>query len=72
MTPSQLVMLSAGIYGLALIVMAFRVPSLLARMEAKRTIPPAELAKYRKFLRPACIVGALCCIGAVLLALMNK
>ena len=72
MTLNILTSIFAGLCGVALTVLAIQAPSLLAQMEQKGTVPPEQLAKYKKFFRPGCIVGALCSFGAVLLGLMQK
>jgi hypothetical protein len=64
--------ISAGLCGVFLTVLALRAPSLLAEMERKGTVPQDQLAKFKRFLRPGCIIGALCCLGAVLLGLTQK
>jgi len=72
MALNTLTSIFAGLSGIALAVLALQAPSLLAEMERKGTVPPEQLAKYKRFLRPGCIVGACCCLGAVVLGFMHK
>jgi hypothetical protein len=72
MSLNTLTTIFTGLCGIVLAVLAIQAPSILAEMERKGTVAPEQLAKYKKFFRPGCILGALCSFGAVLLGLVQK
>jgi len=69
---NALASISAGLCGITLTLIAIRAPSLIDDMDRKGRLSPEQAIKYRKFLRPASILGALCGFAGAIMGFFQK
>ena len=72
MTLNALASISAGLCGVTLTLIAIRAPSLIDDMDGQGRLSPEQAIKYRKFLRPASIICALCSFAGAVMGFFQK